>query len=133
MAVLINSSNELHTLVSSARFKQDVHDMGSSSEILHELRPVTFRYREQAAKGLKDVEYGLIAEEVAQIAPELVVRGQDEKPYSVRYHVLAPMLINELQKQQNRADAQERRMEALLVRVAELEAVDVDGGLEPIQ
>ena len=110
VTVLINSSNELHTIVSSARFKQDVVDMGESSERLAQLRPVTFRYREQVALGEDVAEYGLIAEEVAEIAPELVAYDAEGKPYSVRYHVLAPMLLNELQKQQRTVDAQRAQL-----------------------
>jgi len=108
--VLINASNELHTIVSSGRFKQDVKDMGESSELLANLRPVTFRYREQVAMG-EDIEaYGLIAEEVAEVAPQLVAYDLEGKPYSVRYHVLTPMLLNELQKQQRTIQAQRARL-----------------------
>ena len=114
VAVLINSSNELHTLVSSIRFKEAVRDMGEASDALMQLRPVTFRYREEVAKGGDGPEYGLIAEEVAAVAPELVAYDGEGQPYSVRYHVLPSLLLNEMQKQQ-------RTIETLLARVEELE------------
>ena len=116
-------------MVSSARFKESVADMGESSQVLHRLRPVTFRYRAEASGDGRTPEYGLIAEEVAEIAPELVVRDADGEPYSVRYHVLPSMLLNELQKERrtNREQhqtlaAQERTIETLLARVERLEA-----------
>ncbi len=111
---MINSSNELHTLVSSMRFKQDVRDMGETSEMLAKLRPVTFRYRENVATGEDVPEYGLIAEEVAEIAPELVAYDEEGRPYSVRYHVLPSLLLNEMQRQQ-------RTIETLLARIEQLE------------
>ena len=114
VTVLINASNELHTLVSSLRFKEAVRDMGEASEVLAKLRPVVFRYREAAAKGEDVNEYGLIAEEVAAVAPDLVTYDEEGQPYSVRYHVLPSLLINEVQKQQ-------RTIETLLARVEMLE------------
>jgi hypothetical protein len=143
VAVLINSSNELHTLVSSARFKESVRDMGESSQVLQQLRPVTFLYREEADGDGRTPEYGLIAEEVAKVAPELVALDAEGAPYSVRYHVLPSMLLNEMQRQertmreqqqvisahertndaqQHTLAAQQRTLETLLARVEMLEA-----------
>ncbi len=112
-AVLINGSNELHTLVSSARFKEAVRDMGDGSDVLMKLRPVTFRYREEAADENLPRDYGLIAEEVAEVAPDLVVNDEDGKPYSVRYHVLPSLLLNEVQKQREEIAALVARLELL--------------------
>jgi hypothetical protein len=122
MAVLINSSNELHTLVSSIRFKESVRDMGEASEVVMQLRPVTFRYREEAAGEGAGPEYGLIAEEVAKVAPELVALDAEARPYSVRYHVLAPMLLNEMQKQQRIIDEQREVIAGLAGRLDRLES-----------
>ena len=147
VAVLINSSNELHTLVSSARFKQDVHEMGPSSEVLMHLRPVTFRYRANLVGEGGGREYGLIAEEVAEVAPELVALDAEGQPYSVRYHVLPAMLLNEVQKQQRTIEAQkariesqtaqlaqqQQRMAALTARVERLEAGPQLAWVEPIR
>jgi hypothetical protein len=120
--VLLNTTtNELGIVVSSARFKQDVRDMGAASEPLMALRPVTFRYREDVAAGEDGSQYGLIAEEVAEVAPELVIYDNEGRPFTVRYHQLAPMLINELQKQERRDREQQRTIEALRSRLQELE------------
>jgi len=113
VAVLVNSSNELHTLVSSLRFKEAVRDMGEASELLAKLRPVVFRYRQAVAEGEDENEYGLIAEEVAEVAPDLVALDEAGRPYSVRYHVLPSLLINEMQKQQRTIEAQASRIELL--------------------
>ncbi len=99
-AVFVNSSNQLGTATSSRRYKQEIADMGDASVGLLALRPVSFRYTEEAAgNGPRPVEFGLIAEEVAGVYPDLVVYDEEGKPYSVRYHALTPMLLNELQEQ----------------------------------
>ena len=95
-AVVVNSSGKLGIVMSSARFKRDIHDMGSSSAALMKLRPVTFRYRNDP-EGIR--QYGLVAEEVARIYPELVSYGADGKVETVNYLTLTSMLLNELQKQ----------------------------------
>ena len=90
---------------------------------------MTFRYRRERVSGEDVPQYGLIAEEVAQVAPDLVVYDAEGEPYSVRYHVLAPMLLNEVQKQQRTISEherttreQQRTIETLLARVEKLEA-----------
>lgn len=98
-AVMVNSSGQLGTLSSSARYKRDIHDMADASTKLMKLRPVTFRYKTDPT-GTQ--QYGLVAEEVEKVYPELVIRGADGKPETVAYHLLPAMLLNELQKQ-NRA------------------------------
>ncbi len=101
--VVVNSNNQLSTLRSASRFKESIEDMGEASARLEELRPVTFRYTERAVgDGPRPVEFGLIAEEVADVFPHLVIYDEDGEAYSVRYHVLTPMLLNELQKQHAR-------------------------------
>ena len=105
--VLINSAGELGTLVSSARYKRDIQDMGERSQKLLQLRPVTFRYK-QDAQGQR--QYGLIAEEVAKVYPELVVPGADGKVEGVQYHELIPMLLNEMQRQQQTLTTQTQQL-----------------------
>jgi trimeric autotransporter adhesin len=83
-------------IASSARYKRDIHDMGERSQGLYQLRPVTFRYK-QDTPGPR--QYGLIAEEVVKVYPELVTKGADGKVESVQYHELIPMLLNEAQRQ----------------------------------
>jgi hypothetical protein len=94
--VVVNSSGRLGVVASSARFKRDIRDMGALSDRLMKLRPVTFRYRDDP-HGIR--QYGLIAEEVERVYPELVTYGADGKVETVRYSMLTSMLLNELQKQ----------------------------------
>jgi hypothetical protein len=104
--VVVNAFGRLGIQASSARYKHDIRDMGEASERLMKLRPVTFRYK-QDPNGA--VQYGLVAEEVAQVYPELVTYGDDGKPFSVAYQTLPAMLLNEVQKQvreNRRKDAQ---------------------------
>jgi hypothetical protein len=110
MPVLINEFGQLGTEASSARYKRDIQTMGTRSQGLLQLRPVTFRYKEDT-QGRR--QYGLIAEEVGEIYPELVTRGDNGEVESVRYHALIPMLLNELQHQQGRLDAQAEQLSVL--------------------
>jgi hypothetical protein len=116
--VLVNGSGVLGVAVSSRRFKRDVQDMGEASDVLAKLHPVTFRYREEVAGGDDSQQYGLIAEEVAQVAPDLVATGADGRPFSVHYHLLAPMLLNEVQEQQRTIEAQQGTIAELLAQDA---------------
>ena len=97
--VLIDANGMLGTTTSSRRFKDNILDMGEASSKLFQLRPVTFFYKPQYDDGSHILQYGLIAEEVAKIYPDLVVYGEDGQPQTIRYHLLTPMLLNELQKQ----------------------------------
>jgi hypothetical protein len=93
---------------------------GRSSDLMR-LRPVTFRYKQPYADGDKPIEYGLIAEEVAEIYPDLVVRGKDGQIETVQYQKLTPMLLNEVQKQAEEIRLLKERlaaMEALISKVA---------------
>lgn len=105
--VAVSSNGRLGVLSSSARYKRDIHDMGDTSDKLMKLRPVSFRYK---ADPSGSEQYGLIAEEVAKVDPNLVVSGPDGKPETVAYHLLPAMLLNELQKQ---ARADRRRDQEL--------------------
>lgn len=97
--VVVNSNGQLGVQSSSIRFKEDVHDIAESSDALMQLRPVQFRYKQTDAEGKKPLQYGLIAEEVAKVYPELVVRGPDGQVNAVQYQELPALLLNELQKQ----------------------------------
>ena len=96
--VFIDGNGQLGTLKSSARFKEDIQPMRSVSERLLSLRPVTFRYKEHEEDGSQPIQYGLIAEEVAEVFPELVVYGEDGKPETVSYHLLLSLLLNEFRR-----------------------------------
>jgi hypothetical protein len=113
--VVITDKGRLGIVVSSARYKQDIHDMGEQSAGLRQLRPVTFYYKADP-QGAQ--QYGLIAEEVAEVYPELVTKGADGKVESVQYHGLIPMLLNEVQHQQQEIG----ELKAQVQQVAELKA-----------
>jgi hypothetical protein len=94
--VEVSSTGKVGMVVSSARYKHDIRDIGQKSSNLLKLRPVSFRYNNDPAGTL---QYGLVAEEVAKVYPELVVNGPDGKPITVRYLTVISLLLNELQKQ----------------------------------
>jgi trimeric autotransporter adhesin len=94
--VEVTTSGQLGVASSSARYKRDIRDMGGASAGLMRLRPVTFRYKNDPS-GTR--QYGLVAEEVERVYPELVVHGSDGKVQSVRYLEFTALLLNELQKQ----------------------------------
>jgi hypothetical protein len=111
--VLIDSNGQLGTVSSSRRFKEDIHDMGDASNGLMRLRPVTFRYTKPFADGSKPIQYGLIAEEVAEVYPDLVARSADGQIETVKYQLLDSMLLNEVQRQQRMIEKQRREIEEL--------------------
>ncbi len=111
--VLIDSAGQLGTISSSRHNKVDISDMGQASGGLLRLRPVTFRYIQPYADGSRPFDYGLIAEEVAEVYPDLVVRDESGAIETVQYHKLTPMLLNELQRQQRELDAQRAAIEGL--------------------
>ncbi len=87
--------------------------MGEASAALRQLRPVTFRYKKPYDDGSKPIQYGLIAEEVAEVLPDLVVFNADGKPETVAYHLLPSFLLAEYQRQQTSVELQERGVEQL--------------------
>ena len=122
VAVYINSNGQLGTLTSSRRFKNDINDMGAVSEKLMNLRPVTFRYKDTAERGTHALQYGLIAEEVAKVYPNLVQYDKAGKPFTVYYHLLVPMLLNELQKEHRRSEAQKTEIGTQRTEIVALKA-----------
>jgi len=94
--VVINGQGKLGVVASSARFKKDIANMGDSTDALMKLRPVTFKYRNDD-RGV--TQYGLVAEEVEKVYPELVTYDADGRIESVRYSMLTSMLLNQLQKE----------------------------------
>ena len=109
--VYVDSKGQLGTLSSSLRFKEQVRDMGESSSGLMKLRPVTFLYKSEYDPGPRTRQYGLIAEEVANVYPDLVTYDAEGKPYAVKYQYLTTMLLNELQKQHRRLKMESDLME----------------------
>jgi hypothetical protein len=108
-AVMVNSSGQLGVVVSSERFKTDIAPMGPDTAKLLALRPVKFHLKSDPHGA---VQYGLIAEEVAKIYPELVVRDEKGRIDGVRYDELAPMLLNQMQAQQQAIAAQAAKLAA---------------------
>lgn len=98
--VVIDSLGQLGTISSSRRTKEDIRDLGGVGLVVQRLRPVQFRYSAPFADGSKPVQYGLIAEEVAEVLPELVAYGADGSPETVKYHVLPTLLLEEVQRLQ---------------------------------
>ena len=97
--------------------------MAGANGALLSLRPVTFRYKEAYVDGDKPIQCGLIAEEVAEVFPELVVYNEEGEPETVKYQLLATMLLNELQKQVQAVEvlkAEVQEVEVLKSQVADL-------------
>lgn len=115
--VVVTGAGRLGVLSSSARYKRDIRDMGAASDKLMKLRPVTFRYK---ADPTGAQQYGLIAEEVAKVYPELVIRGDDGKPETVAYHLLPAMLLNEAQKQAHELSQKDEQIATLQREVSAL-------------
>ena len=108
--VLVTAQGQLGILASSHRYKKDIADMRAHSADIYKLRPVTFRY---TADSQRELQYGLIAEEVATVYPELVVKAADGQIESVQYHELIPLLLNEVQQQRRMIADLTARLERL--------------------
>jgi Chaperone of endosialidase len=95
-AVVIDGNGQLGVLLSSQRFKRQIKPMGQTSESILALKPVTFCYKSDATD---TPQFGLVAEEVEKVNPNLVVRDREGKPYTVRYDAVNAMLLNEFLKE----------------------------------
>jgi hypothetical protein len=114
VAVVIDSTGQLGTVSSSREVKQDLQEVGELSRRLLDLRPVAFRYKVHAAADPETpLEYGLIAEEVADVFPELVVLDADGRPQTVKYHLLSALLLNELQRTERELAVMRDRLTAI--------------------
>ncbi|MGB8367414.1 MAG: tail fiber domain-containing protein, partial [Candidatus Babeliales bacterium] len=118
LMVSVDSDGKLGTMPSSKRFKTNIIDMDTASDGLMDLRPVQFTYKNDAKDSL---HYGLIAEEVEQVYPELVVRDKVGETYSVRYYELPVMLLNELQKDRETIKLLQNTIKDLVARIITLE------------
>jgi trimeric autotransporter adhesin len=105
-AVYVTSSGQLGVLASSERFKTEVETMQDASSKLAQLRPVTFKLKTDPQGKM---QYGLIAEEVAKVYPDLVIHGADGRIDGVRYEELSPLLLNVVQQQQVKLAEQDDR------------------------
>jgi len=114
-AVFVTSDGQLGVGgvgTSSARFKDDIKPMDKTSEAILALKPVTFRYKKELdPKGIP--QFGLVAEEVEKVNPDLITRDSDGKPYTVRYEVVNAMLLNEFLKAHRQIEDQQKEIETL--------------------
>jgi hypothetical protein len=110
--VLVNSSNKLGTTTSSKRFKEDIKSMDKASEAILALRPVSFRYKKEIDPAGTS-QFGLVAEDVEKVDPELVVRDKEGKPFTVRYDAVNAMLLNEFLKAHRKIREQEATISQL--------------------
>jgi trimeric autotransporter adhesin len=122
IAVLIDSDGQLGTVSSSRRFKREIKPMDKASEAILGLKPVTFLYR---TDGTSTPQFGLIAEEVAEANPDLVVRDKKGEIYSVRYEAVNVMLLNEFLKEHAKGEEQDRKIQRQEATITQLKK-DVD-------
>ena len=123
VAVIIDSSGHLGTTKSSACFKEEIKPMGDASEAILALKPVTFRYkRELDPDGIR--QFGLIAEQVEKINPDLVARDEKGQVYTVRYDAVDAMLLNEFLKEHRKVEEQEATIAQLKSAALKQEAVN---------
>ena len=111
--VNVTAEGQLGYLSSSRRTKHDIMDMGHESDVLMQLRPVAFYYRPEIDPD-QVRQYGLIAEEVVEVAPNLVLNSPTGEPESVRYDSVNAMLLNEVQKQRREIEELRRMVQILM-------------------
>jgi hypothetical protein len=104
--VVVDSDGQLGVAASSRRFKDEIKPMDKASEAILTLKPVTFRYKHEIDPK-RIPQFGLVAEEVAKVSPDLVARDAKGEPYTVRYDAVNAMLLNEFLKEHRRAQQQE--------------------------
>ena len=105
MAVKVNAAGQIGTAPSSARFKTEIKPMDTASETILALKPVSFRYKKEVDPE-RARQFGLVAEEVAEVNPDLVDRDAEGKIYSVRYDAVNAMLLNEFLKEHCKVEEQ---------------------------
>ena len=119
--VVIDTTGHLGTVVSSARFKDAIQPMDKASEAILTLQPVTFRYKKELdSKGIP--QFGLVAEQVEKVDPDLVARDETGKPYTVRYEAVNAMLLNEFLKEHRKVADQSDQIAELKATVADLKS-----------
>ena len=118
-AVYINSAGQLGTQAppSARRFKREIKSMERASEAILGLKPVTFHYKSDK---VGTPQFGLIAEEVAKVNPDLVVRDKNGEIYTVRYDAINAMLLNEFLKEHQKVEEQEHKMQTQAATIAQL-------------
>jgi hypothetical protein len=114
--VIVSNTGQLGTAPSAARFKKNIKPMDKTSEAILALKPVSFQYRSDS-KGIP--QFGLIAEEVAKVNPDLVVRNRNGEIYSVRYDQVNAMLLNEFLREHKKTEKLEATVASLIATVKE--------------
>jgi hypothetical protein len=122
VAVYVTAGGQLGTLTSSARFKTNISSMADASEVLLSLHPVTFRYRPEIDPQHLP-QFGLVAEEVDKVDPDLVARDDKNQIYTVRYEAVNAMLLNEFLKEHRKVEEQTGEIHDLQERLDALEKV----------
>ncbi len=118
IGVIVDSSGHLGTIVSSERFKDSIKPMDKASEAILSLQPVTFRYKHELdPDGIP--QFGLVAEQVEKVNPDLVARDEQGKPYTVRYEAVNAMLLNEFLKEHRKVEKQSGKQQKLEATVAQ--------------
>jgi uncharacterized coiled-coil protein SlyX len=121
--VVVDALGQLGTVASARRFKRDIQPMDKASEAILSLKPVTFHYK----NGKKDTpQFGLVAEEVAEVSPDLVVRDKNGEIYTVRYDTVNAMLLNEFLKEHRKVQKQEASIAGLKSAASKQEATIAD-------
>jgi Chaperone of endosialidase len=110
--VMINGNGRLGTPPCSARYKDEIKPMDAASEVILALKPVTFRYKKEIDAD-RTPQFGLIAEDVEKVNPNLVARDDQGKPYTVRYEAVNAMLLNEFLKEHRKVEQLEKQVAAL--------------------
>jgi hypothetical protein len=118
VGVIIDTDGHLGTITSSKRFKDAIKPMGDASETILALKPVTFRYMQELDPNAIP-QFGLVAEDVAKVNPDLVARDEEGKPYSVRYEAVNAMLLNEFLKEHKKVEDLEDIVTSLAATVKE--------------
>ncbi len=116
--VSIDSTGKLGTFTSSRRFKREIKPMEKVSDAILSLKPVTFHYK---SDNTNTAQFGLIAEAVAEVNPDLVIRDKEGKPYTVRYDAVNAMLLNEFLKEHNKVEEQQATIGQLKSKAAKQE------------
>src|SRR5439155_12636774 len=112
VAVKVNAAGQLGTAPSSARFKEEIPPMDKASEAILALKPVSFCYKKEIDPD-RIPQFGLVAEQVEKVNPDLVARDDKGKPYTVRYDAVNAMLLNEFLKEHKRVEEQEETIAQL--------------------
>ena len=117
VAVIVDADGHLGTTTSSARFKEAIKPMDKASETILALKPVTFHYKHELdPEGIP--QFGLVAEQVEKVNPDLVAHDEQGKPYTVRYEAVNAMLLNEFLKEHRKNEKQESKIEQQEAKIA---------------